>query len=67
MESCVLENIEMLEQMSKNQFEGRVSHGLRKEFERVVCKHSSNQIVEWECNCDSVRNMARIILAHEPH
>jgi hypothetical protein len=64
-EAIVLDYQTTLERMAAGNFSGTVSHDIRREFERVVRKHSPRQIVEWNCNCDSVLRMARIILTHE--
>ena len=65
MEDIVLKHQSTLERMARETFSGTISHELRREFERVVRKHSPKQKVEWNCSCHSVRNMARIILNHE--
>jgi len=64
METVVLENKELLKRLSRGE-SARVPHHLRKEFERVLNKHSKGQVVEWNCGCDSVQRMARIILQNE--
>jgi hypothetical protein len=64
MEAVVLENKELLERLAKGE-SAKVNHNLRREFERVLAKHSKGQVVEWNCNCDSRQRMARIILQNE--
>jgi hypothetical protein len=64
-ELVVLDNLAMLQKMTRNQFSGRVDQKTRAELERVLHKHSPRQIVEWNCNCNSVQRMARVILSHE--
>lgn len=65
MELVVLDNLEILKKMAKNQFAGRVDQKTRAELERVMRKYAPRQIVEWNCNCNSVQQMAKVILANE--
>ena len=64
-EVVVLDNLAMLQKMARGQFSGRVDPRIRAELERVLHKYSPRQIVEWNCNCNSVQRMARVILSNE--
>ena len=66
METFILDNRKILEKMADGSFSGSVTHEWRALFKRHLIRYAPNQVVEWNCNCDSVQRAAKIILRHNP-